>query len=442
MILKPFRFRCALVFLFIFCSIMLTTSGCIWTPILTRNWSENYTEEPAFENDTRKVTTFPQIVQGIRRFEAPKANNFFLVYVPQGYTPDRAWPVIFCYHGAGGSAGTFPFQQITRGKGFIIIGMNYATKQYHKYLRHEHTDPEKALFDEALAIVSARLNIAKELIFMGGYSQGGYSTTVLGEQMLDKLAGLIVLGAGRTYVDRSSPPGQQIRGKPIFYGVGELDEKHNPRARNAVEMYRKWGADVTFEEWEGVEHSGPFSLMLQSTQMLDWLLANGPLKSVDTKLAQAHQAEKSSKLGKAFTLYNEVSKILPEYKVCIEAAKAAENLAAKAEEQIAEAETIAQESDIEADKLLNQIAKVYSGSVYEEFAKQQKKKLLNVKANELEAKAKAAENAKDYKKALYLYELYLTKNRQESSRIHAWICSDFYLEVKSERVKMNCRILL
>jgi len=252
------------------------------------------------------------------------------------------------------------------------------------------------------------LNVATETIFMGGYSQGGYFTTVLGEQMLDRLAGLIVLGAGRTYVDRSSPPAQQIRGKPIFYGVGELDEKHNPRARNAVEMYRKWGADVTFEEWEGVEHSGPLSLMLQSTKMLDWLLANGPLKGIEPKFAEAHQAEKNGKLGKAFTLYNEVAKISPEYKVCIEAARAAENLAGQAEKQLAEAETIAQESYIEADKLLNQIAKVYSGSVYEEFAKQQKKKLLNVKANELKAKAKAAENAKDYKKALYLYELYLT----------------------------------
>ena len=130
MILKPFGSKCALVFLLIFCDIMLITSGCMWAPILTRNWSDNHTEETGFENDTRKVTTFPQIVPGIHRFEAPKANNFFLVYVPQDYTPDRAWPVIFCYHGAGGSAGTFPFQQVTRGKGFIIIGMNYATKQY------------------------------------------------------------------------------------------------------------------------------------------------------------------------------------------------------------------------------------------------------------------------------------------------------------------------
>ena len=51
---------------------------------------------------------------------------------------------------------------------------------------------------------------------------------------------------------------------------------------------------------------------------------------------------------------------------------------------------------------------MYAGSIFEERARQQKKMLLNDKADALEVKAVEAEKAKDYKKALQLYELYLT----------------------------------
>ena len=117
------------------------------------------------------------------------------------------------------------------------------------------TAPEKIFFDEALELVSKRVNVAKEYIFMGGYSQGGYSTTVLGEQMLDQLAGRFVLGAGRRDVDINPPPAELIRDHPVFYGAGELDDPHYERAKRAAQLYRMWGADVTFEGWPDETHT-------------------------------------------------------------------------------------------------------------------------------------------------------------------------------------------
>ncbi|MCZ6675693.1 MAG: hypothetical protein O7E52_00425, partial [Candidatus Poribacteria bacterium] len=222
---------------------------------------------------------------------APEAKNTFVVYVPTDYTLERPWPVIFCYHGYRGQATTWPFRQTTRGVGFIVVGMNSATKAYNKGA-YQRTGPEKAFFDEALAIVSTHLNVHPKMVFMGGYSQGGYSTTVLGEQMLDKLAGLIILGAGRGYANGARPPAEQIGGKPIFFGVGELDEPHNPRAKNAAQHYSDWGAEVTFEEWPGETHRIR-SDVFQTTKLRDWLIVHGPLKQVEAQLVAAKTAQES-----------------------------------------------------------------------------------------------------------------------------------------------------
>ncbi len=40
------------------------------------------------------------------RINMPKAKSFVLVYVPKDYSPDRSWPIIFCYHGYKGKATT------------------------------------------------------------------------------------------------------------------------------------------------------------------------------------------------------------------------------------------------------------------------------------------------------------------------------------------------
>jgi len=211
----------------------------------------------------------PLVTPGQYDLEAPKAKNLFILWVPYDYTPDYTWPVIFCYHGAGGSVTTWPFYQVTRGQGFIIVGMNY-TKPASGRRDRQWLSGEKTFFFEALAIVSARLSVDPEMVFMGGYSQGGYHTTLLGEQMLDRIAGLIILGAGRFFIDHTPPSMRLIHNKPIFIGVGENDSVHNPRARKAAKTYKLWGADVTFEEWPGVGH-GINSPEFPSKILLTWL---------------------------------------------------------------------------------------------------------------------------------------------------------------------------
>ena len=342
------------------------------------------------------------------RITAPKTRKTFLVYVPVDYTDKRPFPVLFYYHGYRGSATTQMFRHITKGEGFIVVGMNYATDLYYNKLLPTETAQEKIFFDEALELISTRLNVAKEYIFMGGYSQGGYSTTVLGEQLLDRLAGRIVLGAGRRDVDMNPPPAELIRGHPVFYGAGELDDPHYARAKRAAQLYTEWGADVTFEGWENETHSLS-SKWLTKTKMREWLIAYGPVKQVESGFEKAQTAEKNGKLGEAFTLYTRIAEILPDTALCQTAKKSALRLATKAETALEQLKDVFDKKPYaEVTKALTTFRDTYNHSIFAVRATQLLSELLNAKADALEARALAAEAEKNYARALQLYQLYLT----------------------------------
>ena len=342
------------------------------------------------------------------RITAPKTGKTFLLYVPIDYTDKRPFPVLFYYHGYRGTATTRMFRHITKGEGFIVVGMNYATDGYYKGLSPDKTAPEKALFNEVMALVSARLNIATDYIFMGGYSQGGYSTTVLGEQLLEQLAGFLILGAGRRNVDVEPPPAELIRGHPIFYGAGELDDPHYPRAKRAVGFYTEWGADVTFEGWENETHSLSPQWSTK-TKMREWLMTYGPMKQVVSGFEKAQTAEKVDKLGEAFTLYTQIAEILPNTELCRTAKKSATRLATQAETKLEQLKEAFDEKPYAAvTKALKTFRDTYSNSIFAGRATQLLSEILNAKADALEQRAREAETQKNYARALQLYELYLT----------------------------------
>ena len=342
------------------------------------------------------------------RIVAPKTGKTFLLYVPIDYTDKRPFPVLFYYHGYRGTATTGMFRHITKGEGFIVVGMNYATDGYYKGLSPDKTAPEKAFFNEVMALVSARLNIATDYIFMGGYSQGGYSTTVLGEQLLDRLGGFLILGAGRRNVDMNPPPAELIRGHPIFYGVGELDDPHYPRAKRASGFYKEWGADVTFEGWENETHSLSPE-WLTKTKMREWLIAHGPAKQVKSGFEKAQIAERDGKLGEAFTRYAQIAKILPDTELSGTAKRSATRLAAKAETELERLkDAFDKKPYAEVTKALTVFRDKYGNSIFAGRATELLSELLNAKADALENRARAAETRKNYARALQLYELYLT----------------------------------
>jgi poly(3-hydroxybutyrate) depolymerase len=178
------------------------------------------------------------------RINHPGMCGHFLGYLPTDYTIDPKWSAIFFYHGMNGNSTTDPIQMVTSGKGYIVVGMDYGSKAYHDYPNYNRAGPENNHLLAIMKKLDQSLNIDRSMIFMAGVSKGGYSTSVLGETMLDDLAGLALLAAGRTARDKQPPNFKKIRAKPIFIGVGANDIGTRPGAVKAAENYRRWGDNV------------------------------------------------------------------------------------------------------------------------------------------------------------------------------------------------------
>jgi predicted esterase len=210
--------------------------------------------------------------------------DHFLVYVPADYTDEQDWPVIFVYHGMNAQPTTWPFRQITGGKGFIVIGMGYVQSgegeisegQYINYIKRERRSVL-----EVKRYVSERLRIDEKRLFVTGYSRGGWHTSAMLESSAKAWAGAVIFAAGRSPNARliTTDAGRKaLRGKPIYIGAGEKDV-NLASAKRAVSYYEKVGAKVTFEEYKGAGHGFDPT---KSEILYNWLVTNSSVEDAQS----------------------------------------------------------------------------------------------------------------------------------------------------------------
>ncbi len=210
--------------------------------------------------------------------------DHFLVYVPTDYTDEHNWPAIFVYHGMGGQPTTWPFRQITNGKGFIIVGMEYLHRGKAKLTKGEYINyfkRERKSVLEVKRYVCERLKIDEERLFVTGTSKGGWHTSSIFESSTKVWAGAVIIAAGRSRNARllSSSAGRKaLRGKPIYIGAGEKDI-NLPWAKKAATYYKSLGAEVTFEECEGEGHGFDYTKL---KELYNWLVTNSAIENVQS----------------------------------------------------------------------------------------------------------------------------------------------------------------
>jgi predicted esterase/outer membrane protein assembly factor BamD (BamD/ComL family) len=333
--------------------------------------------------------------------------GWYLVYTPKDYTPDREWPTLFCYHGHNGDPTTWPIKQATDGNGYIIVGMEYLD-------RETANDPRQDIenLNRIRAFVGSKLRINSKLVFMGGFSQGGWSTSRFSNLYMDQLAGLLIMGAGGSPKDKAIT---LLKGKPVFIGIGELDPA-NKNAKSARDEYTAKGADVTFEEFKGLAHTAD----VNNKALKDWLLKWGPQNQMIASLAVAKSAEKSGKLGEAYNLYLATAKMSGGE----EAADRAKAISDAAEKKLADAQAaIDAKKYPDAIKTLVPFEKVYASSTFAQRAADIIQRVrtdpaikaeidqakLDATADAIQAQAQSAEKSKDFARALSLYQSYVTQ---------------------------------
>lgn len=217
----------------------------------------------------------------------PAFGRAMKVWLPSNYAADRAWPVVFFYPGQGGSPDTTFLRNLTDGRDYIVVGMPHVAGD---------KQPENAREQEALRAtelqglrnariwLAAHATIDETAVFLAGVSKGGWTASMLWERELPKLAGLVILLAGR--LPGPEAPSTALVGKPVYIGVGETDPNHLPAVR-ARHFFRRRGAKVSFDVYEGVGHEVPHDL----PRLRVWLQAFGPLRSATSAAEQTVAAK-------------------------------------------------------------------------------------------------------------------------------------------------------
>jgi predicted esterase len=336
----------------------------------------------------------------------------WFVYVPADYSPSRMWPVIYCYHGKDQQPTVWPFKDLTDGKGFIVVGMEYLDRDAGGTV--EKDLPNLRRIHDAIA---RRLAIHEKVQFIGGFSQGGWSTSKLSEASLDTWAGIIIMGAGRA----GSGSDPKVGGKPMFIGIGENDPAH-PSADSAATFYKQHGADLTLEVFKGLAHA----VDTKDEVLKAWLPAQankaaGAVMKMKTDLAAAKDAEKHGKLGKAYALYLSVAQNGGDEAAPAEAR--AKEISDGGDKALADAQQLLTEKKYaDATKALVAASATYAGAPAGDKLKAKLDEIrtdpaikseveqarLDAAGEADEAAGKSAEKEGDFKRAIAIYERYVT----------------------------------
>jgi len=371
----------------------------------------------------KKAPAKPTFSPGVEnRIECMSVTGTLVVYLPSDYTPDRPWPVIFCYSGAGTAPNCKPFRDVLEGKGFIIVGADYlgaVPKAKTSTAWKQFIAGEAAGVKKLLAFIRKHLNVDRKQMFIGAEGECARQASAIAESTTSLWAGIVIMQAGRLLGQNPAADPRGLRGKPIYIAADDWSGKRQP-ARMAADYYRRRGANVTFQLYS---RRGRF-LVQERKKLRDWLWALGPGRLTRARLASARAAERAGHLGKAYDAYRAVAKMDGSDSSRKAATQAAERLADSAIKALAEAKKAATDQKFgQAGRVFGRISRRYAGTEFARDAAARLKALranpeirriiekaeLNANADALEARARSAEKTKDYAKALGLYRLYVRK---------------------------------
>jgi predicted esterase len=187
------------------------------------------------------------------------------IYVPPGYTPDRAAPLLLLLHGAGGSPEDFnslPLASLADPAGLILLCPKSRSGTWDLSLGG--FGPDVRFIDASLARVFREYNISRYRIALGGFSNGASYALSLGVYNGDLFSALVAFSPGFY-----TPPGK--RGLPrIFASHGTRDPLlNNTTTPQIVPRLTSEGYSVTYRLFDG-GHEVPVSVAQEAIQ---WLTA-------------------------------------------------------------------------------------------------------------------------------------------------------------------------
>jgi phospholipase/carboxylesterase len=197
----------------------------------------------------------------------PGSRGGFSLYVPEYYSPDRAWPLVMALHGGSGNGRGFLWSWLrdARSHGAIVVAPTATGSTWA--LMGEDTDT--ANLARILDLVRSRWNIDPTKLLLTGMSDGGTFCYVTGLESASPFTHLAPVAATFHPLMAEMADAERLRGLPVYIVHGRLDWMFPVQvARQTREALSAAGADVTYREIDDLSHCYPREV---NPEILSWL---------------------------------------------------------------------------------------------------------------------------------------------------------------------------
>jgi phospholipase/carboxylesterase len=232
--------------------------------------------DPAFREDAGLLARLEQPAEEatgiIHDRNEPGSRGGFSLYVPEYYTPDRAWPLVMALHGGSGNGRGFLWSWLrdARSFGAILAAPTATGSTLNKStwaLMGEDTDtPNLARILDSLR---SRWNIDPTRLLLTGMSDGGTFCYVTGLERASPFTHLAPVAATFHPLMAETADAERLRGLPVHIVHGRLDWMFPVQvARQTKDALAAAGADVTYRELDDLSHCYPREI---NAPILKWL---------------------------------------------------------------------------------------------------------------------------------------------------------------------------
>jgi len=197
----------------------------------------------------------------------PGSRGGFSLYVPEYYTPDRAWPLVMALHGGSGNGRGFLWSWLrdARSRGAILIAPTAIGPTWA--LMGDDTDTPNLV--RILDSVRSRWNVDSGRMLLTGMSDGGTFCYVTGLQSTSPFTHLAPVAATFHPLMAEMADADRLRGLPVHIVHGRLDWMFPVQvARQTQQALSAAGARVTYRELDDLSHCYPREM---NAEILNWL---------------------------------------------------------------------------------------------------------------------------------------------------------------------------
>ena len=197
----------------------------------------------------------------------PGSRGGFSLYVPEYYTPDRAWPLVMALHGGSGNGRAFLWSWLrdARSRGAIVVAPTATGSTWA--LMGDDTDTPNLM--SILEAVRARWNVDPAQMLLTGMSDGGTFCYVTGLETASPFTHLAPVAATFHPLMAEMADVDRLRGLPVHIVHGRLDWMFPVQvARQTSEALSAAGAKVIYRELDDLSHTYPREM---NAEILQWL---------------------------------------------------------------------------------------------------------------------------------------------------------------------------